>query len=74
MQPATLCFVQDGDRLLLIEKKRGAGEGLWNGPGGKVYIGGDWAFDEQLGQPQGGKIYQQDDSGVWELVYDGDAS
>ncbi len=36
---ATICFViQDGE-VLLIEKKRGVGEGLYNGPGGKVEEG-----------------------------------
>ena len=33
---ATLCFVMDDNEILLIEKKRGVGEGLYNGPGGKV--------------------------------------
>jgi 8-oxo-dGTP diphosphatase len=36
---ATLCFIiQDGEALL-IEKKRGPGEGLFNGPGGKLENG-----------------------------------
>lgn len=34
--PATLMFVVDGSRLLLIRKKRGIGEGKINGPGGKI--------------------------------------
>lgn len=33
---ATLCFIFNGDETLLIEKKRGVGEGLYNGPGGKI--------------------------------------
>lgn len=33
---ATLCYVVDGDEVLLIEQKRGIGEGNINGPGGKV--------------------------------------
>lgn len=36
MQHATLCFIRDNDHLLLIEKKTGVGEGLYNGPGGKI--------------------------------------
>ncbi|MCT9095962.1 8-oxo-dGTP diphosphatase [Haloarchaeobius sp. HME9146] len=43
---ATLCFPLRGDlplspddELLLIEKKRGIGAGLYNGPGGKVEAG-----------------------------------
>lgn len=39
VQEATLCFPVDGDRVLLIEKKRGVGSGLFNGPGGKVEAG-----------------------------------
>jgi 8-oxo-dGTP diphosphatase len=33
---ATLVFVLEGEDILLIEKKRGLGEGKVNGPGGKV--------------------------------------
>lgn len=32
----TLCLITDGDRILLGHKKRGFGEGLYNGFGGKV--------------------------------------
>lgn len=34
--PATLMFVVSGGRILLIEKKRGHGQGKINGPGGKI--------------------------------------
>jgi 8-oxo-dGTP diphosphatase len=33
---ATLMFIRDGDRVLLIRKKRGFGKGKVNGPGGKL--------------------------------------
>lgn len=33
---ATLCFIFEEDEVLLIEKKRGVGSGLYNGPGGKL--------------------------------------
>ena len=33
---ATLCFVFDGDEVLLIRKKRGLGAGKVNAPGGRV--------------------------------------
>ncbi|MFB6158090.1 MAG: 8-oxo-dGTP diphosphatase [Candidatus Nanohalobium sp.] len=33
---ATLCFIIQKGETLLIEKKRGVGEGLYNGPGGKL--------------------------------------
>jgi 8-oxo-dGTP pyrophosphatase MutT (NUDIX family) len=32
----TLAIIEDGDRVLLAMKKRGFGEGWWNGYGGKV--------------------------------------
>ena len=32
----TLLFLRDGDRVLLIRKKRGHGAGKINGPGGKI--------------------------------------
>ncbi len=36
---ATLVFVIEGGRILLIEKKRGLGAGKINGPGGKIEPG-----------------------------------
>jgi nucleoside-diphosphate-sugar epimerase/8-oxo-dGTP pyrophosphatase MutT (NUDIX family) len=36
---AVLCFVIDGDQVLLIEKKRGLGAGNVNAPGGKIEPG-----------------------------------
>jgi len=36
VQPATLVFLRKDDEILLAMKKRGFGEGLWNGVGGKV--------------------------------------
>lgn len=36
---ATLCFIHDPDRLLLIRKKRGVGAGYYNLPGGKLEPG-----------------------------------
>ena len=39
VQLATLCYPVEDDRVLLIEKKRGVGAGLYNGPGGKVEPG-----------------------------------
>lgn len=35
----TLLFLRDGDRVLLIRKKRGHGAGKINGPGGKIDAG-----------------------------------
>jgi 8-oxo-dGTP diphosphatase len=39
MSQASLCFIIQGDRVLLIRKKRGVGAGKINGPGGKVETG-----------------------------------
>jgi 8-oxo-dGTP diphosphatase len=39
--PATLVFVIEDDRILLIRKKRGLGLGKVNGPGGKLDAGED---------------------------------
>ncbi len=36
---ATLGFILEGEKILLGMKKRGFGEGKWNGFGGKVEIG-----------------------------------
>lgn len=36
---ATLVFVTDGERILLIRKKRGLGAGKVNGPGGRLEAG-----------------------------------
>jgi len=36
---ATLCFLRRKEEVLLIYKKRGFGEGKFNGPGGKVQNG-----------------------------------
>lgn len=38
-EQATLLFVVDGGRILLIEKKRGLGAGKINGPGGRLEPG-----------------------------------
>ncbi|WP_458207173.1 8-oxo-dGTP diphosphatase [Haladaptatus sp. NG-SE-30] len=39
MQPATLCYPIRNERVLLIRKKRGLGEGKFVGPGGKIEDG-----------------------------------
>ena len=38
-EEAVLCFIREGDRLLLIHKKTGLGAGLINGPGGRIEPG-----------------------------------
>lgn len=39
MRNVTLCFLIDGDSVCLAMKKRGFGQGKWNGVGGKVEEG-----------------------------------
>jgi mutator protein MutT len=39
MRQVTLCFLLTDDEILLAMKKRGFGEGKWNGVGGKVDAG-----------------------------------
>ncbi len=33
---STLCYIIKNNKVLLIEKKRGIGSGMWNGVGGKI--------------------------------------
>jgi 8-oxo-dGTP diphosphatase len=39
MESATLCFVRDEERILMIRKKRGLGAGKINGVGGRIERG-----------------------------------
>lgn len=39
MRTTTLCFLVRGQKVLLAMKKRGFGQGKWNGVGGKVEAG-----------------------------------
>jgi 8-oxo-dGTP diphosphatase len=36
---ATLCYLVRDGKVLLIKKKRGIGQGNWNGPGGRIEDG-----------------------------------
>jgi len=55
-QITTLAIIEDGDRALLAMKKRGFGEGWWNGYGGKVEP------DETIDQAMVRELYEE--SGV----------
>lgn len=35
---ATLCYILDGNKLLLKKASRGISKGKWNGPGGKIDV------------------------------------
>ena len=39
MIKGTLCYIVTEGKILLIKKKKGLGEGLFNGPGGKIEDG-----------------------------------
>jgi len=39
MERATLCFIVNSGKILLIERKKGIGKGLLNGPGGRIEKG-----------------------------------
>ena len=39
MKIMNLCYVMDGEQVLLIEKKKGFAAGKVNGPGGKIEVG-----------------------------------
>jgi 8-oxo-dGTP diphosphatase len=39
MERATLCFIVNSGRILLIKRKKGIGKGLLNGPGGRIEKG-----------------------------------
>jgi mutator protein MutT len=39
LRQVTILFLMDNDQILLAMKKRGFGEGLWNGVGGKLDVG-----------------------------------
>ncbi len=49
----TNCFISDGKRLLLGMKKRGFGEGRWNGFGGKV------AANESLEEAAARELFEE---------------
>jgi ADP-ribose pyrophosphatase YjhB (NUDIX family) len=69
----TLCFIRDGDSILLGMKKRGFGEGKWNGLGGKLKEG------ETLEEAVVREVYEEsglvievcsdDKAGVIDFVY-----
>ncbi len=61
--PATLVFVREGGRLLLIHKKRGLGAGKINAPGGRIEAGetalacGVREVEEELGVTPTGLVH-----------------
>jgi len=39
MVKTAMCFIVNSDKILLIWKKKGVGNGFWNGPGGRLEKG-----------------------------------
>lgn len=67
----TLCLVLDGKNVLLGMKKRGWGEGRWNGFGGKVEQGEEIeeAARRELFEEAGIHAYDLNKKGVVEFEY-----
>jgi mutator protein MutT len=70
----TLAIIEDGDEVLLAMKKRGFGEGWWNGYGGKLNDGEsvEQAMKRELQEESGlmAKAYKL--RGVLKFFFDGD--
>lgn len=73
MKLTTLCYVVRGDEVLLAMKKRGFGEGMWNGSGGKVAPGETikQAAIREVQEEIGLRVSTLEDRGVLEFVYEG---
>ena len=50
-ETAALCFIREGDQLLLIRKKRGLGAGKINAPGGRLEPG-ETAYEAAIRETQ----------------------
>ena len=66
VDPATLVFVVQGGRILLIRKKRGLGAGKINGPGGRLEP------DESLAECAARELYEELGVKAGTLTYIGD--
>lgn len=70
----TLCIVHQGERVLLGMKKRGFGEGRWNGFGGKVHE--DETIEEaarrEMLEEAGVDVKNMEKVGILEFEFQGD--
>ncbi|MDJ1432288.1 8-oxo-dGTP diphosphatase [Halostagnicola sp. A-GB9-2] len=73
MIEATLCFVVRDGCVLLIEKRRGLGEGLYNGPGGKLEDGETprACAIRETREEVGIEVSEPEKAGTLEFVLDG---
>ncbi len=72
MRLTTLCYVVKDGRVLLAMKKRGLGEGKWNGPGGKVEAGEtpEQACEREFYEETKSRATVLEFRGIIEFVYD----
>lgn len=72
----TLCIVRQGDKVLLGMKKRGFGEGRWNGFGGKVQEGEsiEEAMLREFEEEAGLRLTSFEKRGVIEFQYKNEES
>ncbi|MDO8560251.1 MAG: 8-oxo-dGTP diphosphatase [bacterium] len=69
----TLCLIQQGDDVLLGFKKRGFGQGRWNGFGGKVEEGEtvDAAAVREVNEEVGLRVAKLDLRGILAFLFEG---
>ena len=67
----TLCIVQKGDKVLLGMKKRGFGQGKWNGFGGKLKEGEGLvdAMKREVQEEAGISLQEFEEQGVLEFEF-----
>ena len=72
-QVTTLALIERGDEVLLAMKKRGFGEGWWNGYGGKVQEGEsvDEAMCREFFEESGLRAVEYRKRGVLNFVFRG---
>ncbi|MDO8504849.1 MAG: 8-oxo-dGTP diphosphatase [Candidatus Liptonbacteria bacterium] len=70
----TLCLIQNGGKVLLGLKKRGFGEGRWNGFGGKVEAGEtiEQAAIREISEESGLMAMNLEKFGLMEFEFKGD--
>lgn len=71
MKKTTVCYLIEGERVLLAMKKRGFGAGKWNGPGGKWQEGEtmEGACRRETEEEVGIRIGVLEDRGVVRFVF-----
>ncbi|HPN15172.1 MAG TPA: 8-oxo-dGTP diphosphatase [bacterium] len=72
MRLTTLCYVVRDGQVLLAMKKRGLGQGKWNGPGGKVEDGEtpEQACRREFFEETGASVMTLEAKGLIEFVFE----